>query len=740
MRCDVIIITVLVVVMLVSTEAIPWKNRRKAKAFWRKFLCTKRFNWPWIRDESAYKVDRIAQMRNLIGSCKADVGTCPVGSCSTRPHLQIFNCPDDGYICPETEIRTADCGTYGVREYKHVTQCKCCTDNGINITGTVVDSTTEKPLSYMKIKISNGPRTDTDLEGVFNTTIRSTLQSVVIRVIDRRKEYIEAVKIVDIPEGFRGPVNVKLVMIKKSTPVQIDATVEETLSLSDDPTNQSAGNAFIVIDPNSFTDRNGNQYNGIVSASVTFIDSNKDSETVIPGRFLTPVGESLENLISDGIVSFDFKDINGNNLNVKPIKFNVRENMRLWDLDRNTGLWEPSKVFPNRRKRQVTLTEEFLIKVSNGRWYNIDKIPKAPRCYIKVRIFNEISHEEIIESVTSSFKPEIIAYTAQNRRLRLYAGFTRSPSKTCYEVRCPAVSNTDKALAGFINMTSSETVSIGGFYLPSVYNLKPKPIDQYSDVIRTELQRVQYTIAPNGMDIFLNFISGENGIFFTNREKCESATADQPALHFLKPEPPSYEPDETEICTARIAFKDSWNFYNYTLELDRLPTVIGISVWKKETQSFYHNATTTLELSRVEGEDFVFACMEYRCSQDSKDDSLSETTVYVDIDIPNITYSYNDSLWNGTIVSRNHSVPAFYCYGRCTGPLCHKQLENLNGISIDGSFTAPYITNSGPDFFDSEPNTCKDKLGSESFAYEFRCHSNEENVHERGEGETWQPM
>lgn len=692
----------------------------------------------YFSDNSSFSMERISQMRKLTGSCKVDIGACPVGSCSARSFfIPFFKCPDNGYICPETENRTADCGSAGQREYQFVTRCKCCKDVGITVTGTVVDAVTKQPLTNIKIKVARRIKSYTDADGVFNATIDSDMKSLILRAMDQRMMYMDAVKVVDIPDGFRGPVNATLFMFQKAAPITVDSTVQSILSLSNDPKDPSIGNANIVIEPNSFTDENGNQYDGPVDVSVTFIDSNEVPEAVIPGRFLTPVGDSLENLISDGIVSFDFKSVGGDDLKVKRLKFNLREGMRIWDLNTKTGLWEPAKVLPARRKRQVTLTEEFLISVSSGRWYNIDKIPNAPKCYFKARIFNVTSGSEITSSVLASFKPEIIAYTFQKQRLRLYSGFTKSPSETCFEVRCPVVTNPDQALAGFINMTSTETVSIGGTYLPSLSNLRPKPIDQYDAIIRSELESVEYSIAPNGLDVFVNFVSGVNGPFFDNKKACERADINEAALHFFKPELPSYEPssNDTELCTARIAFRDNWNFNNYTAGLKTLPTITSISVWEEEGQSLFYNHTTSLEVSNVAGQEFVFACVEYRCSPSDTNSSSTPTTVYLDINIPNITYTYNYTHLNGSLVSENYTMPAFYCFGKCNGPLCKSQGRSVNGTSIDGSFNTKYITSPGADFYNSTQNTCKDRLVSEPFAYEFRCHSNDEMLEERsGEG------
>lgn len=721
------------------------RNRGVAEQFWRKFFCSKWINSPWIQEETPFTTERLPEMRKLVGTCSVDVGICPIGSCSNRSLSNLFDCPGDGYICPLTETRTADCGIFGQREYQFVSGCSCCMDEGIKVKGTVRDSKTSELLGSMEILFDKKAVTTTNIDGVFEVHVDSETNSVVVTVRDNTGLYMDAVKFVDIPQDFRGPVEAELFMIKKSTPVEIDSTTETKLSLSSDPLNHAPGNAFVTINPDSFKAADGLAYSGPVKASVTFIDTNAMAEELIPGRFLTLVGRnSQENLISDGIFAFDFKDTQGNELVVESLKVTVRNGMQLWDLNPTTGLWEKVEVLSGRKRRQVTLTEDFLIRVQNGRWYNIDKIPGAPRCYFKARIYNQTSGEEILNSQTSAFRPEIMAFTSQNQRLRLYADATYEPSETCFEVRCPVVGDPNDAMTGFINMTSLESVLIGNAFLPSTTHLKPKQLDQYDGIHKTMLEAVQYTVAPNGLDIFLNFVSSTDGPLYTDLGTCEKSTTENPSFDFYKAEPPSYEPVPAgnEICTARIAFKNDWNFYSYISSLETMPNVTGISTWQQNGQSYYYTDTAVLENSTIGEQEFVFACLQYRCSpNDTRDESVTATTVYLDIGIRNITYNYTFSDVNGTLVTRNASMPEFFCYGFCQGELCQYQGINANGTSIDGGFIAPISVGNGPDFFDSTARDCKSRPSTEPFAYEFYCHSNDEiGRGSDGVTDSWQPM
>lgn len=674
-------------------------------------------------DSVEFSTERISQMRTLVGSCRVDVGTCPVGACRTKQYSQ-FSCPDDGYICPKTETRTTDCGALGgVQKYEFVTQCGCCKDRGVDVMGTVIDSVTKDPLEQIIIRFERKYAGYTGADGKFKAKVKSSERSLVIRTHDRYKKYMDAVKVVQIPEGFRGPVEVELLMMKKAEPVDIQSDVETVLSLSTNPLDPNAGSTVITIAADSFRYNRlwGKKYTGPVKATVTFIDTNNATENIIPGRFLTPVGNTLENLISDGIASFSFMDDEGTSLNVGQMKFTGRADMEVWKLNTITGYWEAARVVSRRGKRQVTLDK--VIDVDSDVWYNIDKIPGAPLCYFKARIFNKTSGDEITYSDTTSFMPELVGYTSALERLRMYAASTNTPNDTCFAVRCPVVSNPNDALAGFINMTSVEVIPVGEATLPYISYLEPKQIGDYDDSIETQLTDVQFTIAPNDLDIFVNYVSNSNGLFYTSMSACESSAVSEPALHFYASEPPNYEPlpDNSEICTARIAFNGSQHFYSYLNGLSDRPSVQGISVWEQDNSTYYYTDSGDMELFSVGGEiEFAFICLQYRCS-----DAIDTTTVYLDIDIPtvNVTYNYTDN--TGSVVNRTYSTDAFNCRGSCFGPHCFNENEEGRDatLNIDGSFSAQDDVDSGPDFYDSATNDCNNEVDPATFAYVFKCYS-----------------
>ncbi|XP_060583856.1 cartilage intermediate layer protein 2-like [Ruditapes philippinarum] len=283
--------------------------------------------------ERTEPTERLSQMRTLVGTCKVDIGTCPIGSSSTFRKISEF-CSDDGYICAETETRIKDCGQFGGISYEYVKRCGCCKDTGIVVTGVVKDQSTNDRVGKTLVFFDIQERPiATDVNGTFRTTIESRVRRVVIRT--KNRNYLEAVKVVDIPEGFRGPVEVELFVIRKSNPVKFDSTVNTVLSLSNNPLDLKAGRTFVEIQANSFINRQGKPYKGNVIARITFIDTeyNPDTEinydTVAPGVFQTAVKNSVEPLISEGEVSFNFESADGKEIILSaPVTFTGRKDYK----------------------------------------------------------------------------------------------------------------------------------------------------------------------------------------------------------------------------------------------------------------------------------------------------------------------------------------------------------------------------------------------------------------------------
>ncbi|KAL4221249.1 hypothetical protein ACF0H5_019513 [Mactra antiquata] len=682
--------------------------------------------------DSNFEVERIPQMRNFVGPYSYDVGTCPLGTCKTKIFKGYFHglndkCSDDGYIANLTETRTADLGDFGTSEYEYVVKCICEKDTGIPINVTIVDSEDNTLIEENIYVLFNGNYVGYTDNGEFKNKIASSTSTLVVRAVgEDNGMYLEAVKIIDIPDNFRGPIVIRLLMIQKAEPVEIDSTIPNTLYLSDSALTQEEEVAFIEIEADSFElvipRQHGpprtQRYDGQVMASVTFIDSNTVDEAMLPGRFQTLEGDRAEYLISDGIVSFEFTDGNGQELRLRnEVVFTVKNDMRLWSLNPNTGSWEPMGESVNRTKRQLTVG--FLVSIENRQWINVDRLLNAPPCYFKSRIFDGITGNEIPSSMTASFRPEIVAYNTMNQRLRLFPASTNTPSDTCYQVYCP------NKLEGFISMSSMEIVSIGGVPIPYSSYLIPKSVDDYIpsiEILHDNVHYATYPFPPSIPDeVYVVFESNPDGPFYPSITDCENSAINEASFHFYKPPLPSYEriPDNTELCTGRILFRDGREFNSSYFFLNSLPNITAISVWDNEDDTDMYYYTDTTQMVNSINEEFVYACVTYRCSESS-----NPTLVYLDIDIPHVTHFYNVTLQNGSVVEYNYTVSDFQCYGECLGPLCQQNpdiVNTTNGTSMEGSFFP--IENIGPIFDNTECRNVESL--EEHFDYSFTCYSNQ---------------
>jgi len=336
-------------------------------------------------------------------------------------------------------------------------------------------------------------------------------------------------------------VKVRVPMVRRARPVDINPNQENTLALSD--------RAIIKFEAGSIKDGNGQPYTRTVGVQLTSIDvSVADNDNVLPGRFLTSDGSQL---VSDLVFEPVITGMGGEILNARAI-ISVNAGMRLWILDGADGLWieADDEPFFMRERRQIQLTDEYLTNLMSGNWYNIDKIPGAPRCYFKARVYYENPAEA---TYPASFQPTVVAFTPNNERLRLYHPPASSLESTCFEVRCLDFNASDptNVLTGLISLTSYQTVDVGGATIPVVTNLQPKALNAYIPPIEAAHSSVFYEVLPNDEQVFINFISADDYSrpFYITQSICEESNPAQPAFHFLKPELPSYvaAPDNTPM-------------------------------------------------------------------------------------------------------------------------------------------------------------------------------------------------
>jgi len=346
-------------------------------------------------------------VRTIVGRCTYNVGFCPVGSC--RPCLDQALTDTVYHVCPVYSTVVVDCGYWGKRKVRVVKCCSCCETPDITVKGVVYDVANGTMLPNKAVWLNGRNVGITDVNGAFQSSISPSYisQVLTIKVADKAGMYADAVKSIDIAPGFLGPVKVKIPMVRRAKPTFIDPTSANKLPLSD--------RAIMVFEAGSITDRSGRPYTETVGVQLTSIDvSVADNDDVLPGRFLTSDGSQL---VSDLVFEPVITGEDGERLNARAI-ISVNAGMRLWTLDGADGRWISADAKPvsGRRRRQIQLTDEYLTNLMSGNWYNIDKIPGAPRCYFKARVNYENPAEATYPAI---FQPTVIAFTPNNERLRL---------------------------------------------------------------------------------------------------------------------------------------------------------------------------------------------------------------------------------------------------------------------------------------------------------------------------------
>ncbi|XP_060582472.1 cartilage intermediate layer protein 2-like [Ruditapes philippinarum] len=486
------------------------------------FCIIKEFWWMQYA-RSPEPTDRIPEMQSLAPSCEVDVGTCQTGTCSTntRRHKR---CPDDGYICPETENRTANCGASGVIAYDYVLRCVCCKAN--SVIGIVKDSATDEPLGNMIIYVDGNLAGFSGTDGNFEVKRPADVLSFVIRAIDENGDYFEAVKVIGVPVGFQDSIYVELFMIKKAEPFEIDSTAEIVLSLSDNPQDPLAGNSFIEIRPDSFESPFGVAYNGMVKTRITFIGPDSLNERTTQGEFVTTDGQRL---VTDGIVIFSFSTASDERLQLsRPVLFQSNTGMKFWKLETTVGRWAPVEIVPESRKRQSIPAD--WVNIETETWYNIDIIFTFPPCFFKIRVFTE-GNEEATPQDLVSYTPKLKAETSTGLGFIVTFESTKEPSTKCYEARCPE--NSDLNYDGLISVSMSSVEIVNGNLVLTDTSLTPRPLAGYTIGILAPLEEVNYEDVTNAVNV--TFISDDVGPFYPTLDICVNSNADQPAFHFILP-------------------------------------------------------------------------------------------------------------------------------------------------------------------------------------------------------------
>ena len=456
----------------------------------------------------------------------------------------------------------------------------------------------------------------TDENGFFSFEIPYCPRKIIIRASQRG--YVSTLKVLDIPMDNLGVIeNVQIVLFRLAPPVLLVPNEENIL--------QTSGAARVVIPAGTtFEDETGNEVGGNVNAILNFIDPSNDNFDDAPGIFLTNGGEQL---MSFGVLNLRFNDDDGNSLlprgNIRIAIVDTEETgYKLWTLN-NEGVWKKKSSTGVISSGPVSLGGSLLRRSKRqaggddlggfgtddiGRWINIDKVPNADRCYIKTRVFEDVSFAtEVPNGGLDTYEPKFllkIGNSAPYQGLNLYRPPTNTPAQTCFEVRC----GDDPKVQGFVKVFTQETMGNGqSIPIPAIPVQLGNPA--LPAALNTDLTNLNYQVNAGETEARLDFLSSASGTLYNGKTACEQSTLTDNALWFARRKAEFTNTDfGDDFCYVRI------NIYqrgqNSTEYLDQIQ---GTSVWGPGPYSFADSIVQSNEFVYIPPREF--ACLRYRCSE-----------------------------------------------------------------------------------------------------------------------------
>ena len=455
-----------------------------------------------------------------------------------------------------------------------------------------------------------------DENGFFSFEIPHCPRKIIIRA--SQEGYVSTLKVLDIPTDNLGVIeNVHIVLFRLAPPVPLTPNEENIL--------QTSGAARVVIPAGTtFEDENGNEVGGNVNAILNFIDPSNDNFDDAPGIFVTNEGQQL---MSFGVLNLRFHDDAGNNVlpqgNIRIAIVDTEETgYKLWTLN-NEGVWQEKRstgitnvgpgslgASPLRRsKRQASGDDLGGFGTDDiGTWINIDKVPNADRCYVKARVFEDVSFTtEVPNGGLDTYQPKFllkVGNSAPYQGLNLYRPPTNTPAQTCFEVRC----GDDPKVQGYVKVFTQETMGNGqSIAIPAIPVQLGNPA--LPATLNTNLVNLNYQVNTDETEARLDFLSSTSGTLYNDETVCEQSALTGNALWFARRKPVFTNTDfGDDFCYVRIQLYQRGP--NATEYLDQIQ---GTSVWGPGPYSYAD--------SIVQNDEFVyippreFACLRYRCSE-----------------------------------------------------------------------------------------------------------------------------
>ena len=473
-----------------------------------------------------------------------------------------------------------------------------------------------------------------DVNGFFNFDLPFCPGEVVLKV--RAEGYVSTLKIVDVTSDTLGSVdNIEVVLFELAEPVTVVVGEENVL--------ETSGAAKITIsDGTTFLDKNGNEVQENVNAVLNFINPSDDDFRNSPGRFVTDEGEEL---VSLGLFNLIFENGVGDSLtpigdiSIALVGLNDPE-YKLWLLNSN-GQWMEKISDPvvegsqalgglaSRKKRQTGSTVLGSFDTGDiGQWINLDKVSSASMCYIKTRVFDDMSFtSEVVVNGVDNYKPEFLLKIGAGspfQGLSLYRAPIISPGQTCFEVRCGTTPKTQ----GIFSVITQETLGNGqSIPIPAI----PIPVGhgELPSSLDTELASLNYEVNADKTEAKLDFESSTTGPLYQNLTTCENSALSDNSLWFARRSPVFTNTNfGSDVCYARVPLYQRQNTAPPNELLDQLQAT---SLWGNGPINYADFVAQNSEFVHVASNDF--ACIRYRCSELSDLTTVFFKTVVTNVNV-----------------------------------------------------------------------------------------------------------
>ena len=458
-----------------------------------------------------------------------DVGFCLSSKgCRSNSANKTDTCIDESKSCcvpSRLELKTLNCTGFKL-EVVVVKECSCggCDTELIIVNGKAVGAKSGLPLINGEIWLNGEFDSYTDMSGMFNVTVKNSVDRAIITVKDTyHKEYLDAIKIIDITDNLSGRISTTIRMLKAAVPVVVDSSVDTVIRTL--PTENASENdvAEILIPANSFFTKQGDKYSGNVSCKMTFINPVDTDTDEIPGQFefIDQEGSNTQ-LATKGVFNIQIEGEKGQELiidDVIDVSFpgSNDQNMTLWKLNEATGIWDQVVVGSEskRRKRRRTaglIGEIDMTQFSSHTWFNLDKPSWLNNvCFFKIRVYKD---DDLFKEITSSSIFKMEHHKIKNNILTTFYGYMFGSGTTCFPASCE--NNNIEYIRLFFHHKVTLWETRRDLYVADIQNIPAS----------------YYDILDGGKTLKVHMIADMKGPFYSEEAVCKASGINDNHLRF----------------------------------------------------------------------------------------------------------------------------------------------------------------------------------------------------------------